>query len=151
MILSKLKKNASEFLGEREIKDVVITFPAYFNDSQRQSTIDSGKIAGLNVIQIINEPIAAEIAYGLENKIEEEKNIIVFDFGRGTFNVSLLILENGILEVKNTNGDTHLDREDFDILLTEFWCEETKKNIIIYHIKASCEIAKKIFSFKFTS
>ena len=155
MILSKLKTYASEFLGGREIKDVVITVPAYFNDSQRQSTIDAGKIAGLNVIRIINEPTAAAIAYGLETKIEEEKNIIVFDLGGGTFDVSLLTLEDGIFEVKNTNGDTHLGGEDFDILLTEFCCEEFKKkyNLDVHNnkksyrrLKTSCEIAKKILS-----
>ena len=155
MILFKLKTYASEFLGGREIKDVVITVPAYFNDSQRQSTIDAGKIAGLNVIRIINEPTAAAIAYGLETKIEEEKNIIVFDLGGGTFDVSLLILEDGIFEVKNTNGDTHLGGEDFDILLTEYCCEEFKKkyNLDVHNnkksyrrLKTSCEIAKKILS-----
>ena len=155
MILSKLKTFASEFLCKREIKDVVITVPAYFNDSQRQSTIDAGKIAGLNVVRIINEPTAAAIAYGLENKIEEEKNIIVFDLGGGTFDVSLLTLEDGIFEVKNTNGDTHLGGEDFDILLTEFCCEEFKKkyNLDVHknkksyrRLKTSCEIAKKILS-----
>ena len=155
MILSKLKTYASEFLGGREIKDVVITVPAYFNDSQRQSTMDAGKIAGLNVIRIINEPTAAAIAYGLENKVEEEKNIIVFDLGGGTFDVSLLTLEDGIFEVKNTGGDTHLGGEDFDILLTEYCCEEFKKkyNLDLHNnkksyrrLKTSCEIAKKILS-----
>lgn len=155
MILSKLKTYASEFLGGREIKDVVITVPAYFNDSQRQSTMDAGKIAGLNVIRIINEPTAAAIAYGLENKVEEEKNIIVFDLGGGTFDVSLLALEDGIFEVKNTGGDTHLGGEDFDILLTEYCCEEFKKkyNLDLHNnkksyrrLKTSCEIAKKILS-----
>ena len=155
MILSKLKTYASEFLGGREIKDVVITVPAYFNDSQRQSTMDAGKIAGLNVIRIINEPTAAAIAYGLENKVEEEKNIIVFDLGGGTFDVSLLALEDGIFEVKNTGGDTHLGGEDFDILLTEYCCEEFKKkyNLDLHNnkksyrrLKTSCEIAKKTLS-----
>jgi L1 cell adhesion molecule like protein len=155
MILSKLKTYASEFLGGKKIKDVVITVPAYFNDSQRQSTIDAGNIAGLNVIRIINEPTAAALAYGLEKKIDKEKNIIVFDLGGGTFDVSLLTLEDGIFEVKNTNGDTHLGGEDFDILLTEYCCEEFKKkyNLDLHtnkksyrRLKTACEVAKKILS-----
>ena len=111
MILSKIKADAEAFLGEK-VTEAVITVPAYFNDSQRQATKDAGKIAGLEVKRIINEPTAAALAYGLESKKDEK--IVVFDLGGGTFDVSVLELGDGVFEVKSTNGDTHLGGEDFD-------------------------------------
>ena len=107
MILMKMKSTAESFLGH-EVKDAVITVPAYFNDSQRQSTKDAGTIAGLNVLRIINEPTAAAIAYGLDKKGDTEKHILIFDCGGGTHDVSLLSIEDGVFEVKATAGDTHL-------------------------------------------
>ena len=112
MILSKLKKTAEDYLGD-DVNNAVITVPAYFNDAQRQATKDAGKIAGLNVLRIINEPTAAAIAYGL-NKCDDEKTVLIFDLGGGTFDVSLLTIEDGIFEVKSTAGNTHLGGEDFD-------------------------------------
>merc|ERR1719238_2435487 len=112
MILVKMKETAEAYLGS-EVKDAVVTVPAYFNDSQRQATKDAGVIAGLNVLRIINEPTAAAIAYGLDKK-EGERNVLIFDLGGGTFDVSLLTIEEGIFEVKATAGDTHLGGEDFD-------------------------------------
>ena len=112
MILGKMKETAESYLGE-EVKDAVVTVPAYFNDSQRQATKDAGVIAGLNILRIINEPTAAAIAYGLDNS-KEEKNILIYDLGGGTFDVSLLNIEEGVFEVKATAGDTHLGGEDFD-------------------------------------
>ena len=112
MILVKMKETAEGFLG-KEVKNAVVTVPAYFNDAQRQATKDSGTIAGLNVMRIINEPTAAAIAYGLDKK-SGEKNILVFDLGGGTFDVSLLTIDNGVFEVIATSGDTHLGGEDFD-------------------------------------
>ena len=106
-----LKETAENYLG-KEVKHAVVTVPAYFNDAQRQSTKDAGTIAGLNVLRIINEPTAAAIAYGLDKKTE--KNILVYDLGGGTFDVSLLTIDNGVFEVVATNGDTHLGGEDFD-------------------------------------
>merc|ERR1711878_104198 len=111
MILVKMKETAEAHLGS-EVKDAVVTVPAYFNDQQRQSTKDAGVIAGLDVLRIINEPTAAAIAYGLDKKTE--KNILVYDLGGGTFDVSLLTIDNGVFEVVATNGDTHLGGEDFD-------------------------------------
>merc|ERR1711966_494621 len=111
MILVKMKEVAENYLG-KEVKHAVITVPAYFNDAQRQSTKDAGTISGMNVLRIINEPTAAAIAYGLDKKAE--KNILVYDFGGGTFDVSLLTIDNGVFEVVATNGDTHLGGEDFD-------------------------------------
>jgi len=112
MILVKMKEVAEAYLG-REVKFAVVTVPAYFNDAQRQATKDAGVIAGLEVLRIINEPTAAAIAYGLDKK-SGEKNIIVFDLGGGTFDVSLLTIDNGVFEVVATSGDTHLGGEDFD-------------------------------------
>ena len=112
MILSKMKNIAEEYMGET-IKNAVITVPAYFNDAQRQATKDAGVIAGLNVLRIINEPTAAAIAYGL-NKNKNETNVLVFDLGGGTFDVSLLTIDKDLFEVKSTSGDTHLGGEDFD-------------------------------------
>jgi heat shock protein 5 len=111
MVLTKMKETAENYLG-KEVKHAVITVPAYFNDAQRQSTKDAGVISGLNVLRIINEPTAAAIAYGLDKKAE--KNILVYDLGGGTFDVSLLTIDNGVFEVVATNGDTHLGGEDFD-------------------------------------
>jgi len=111
-ILANIKKTAEEYLGE-EVTEAVITVPAYFNDSQRQATKDAGKIAGLDVKRIINEPTAASLAYGLDKKGEEK--IAVFDLGGGTFDVSILEIGDGVFEVKSTNGDTHLGGEDFDL------------------------------------
>jgi len=124
-ILSNIKKTAEEYLGE-EVTDAVITVPAYFNDSQRQATKDAGKIAGLNVLRIINEPTAASLAYGLDKKAEEK--IAVFDLGGGTFDVSILEIGDGVFEVKSTNGDTHLGGEDFDLRIINFLADEFKKD-----------------------
>jgi len=123
-ILANIKKTAEEYLGEK-ITDAVITVPAYFSDSQRQATKDAGKIAGLNVLRIINEPTAASLAYGLDKKKDEK--IVVFDLGGGTFDVSLLEIGDGVFEVKATNGDTHLGGEDFDLHLIDYLANEFKK------------------------
>ena len=123
-ILASIKKSAEEYLGEK-ITDAVITVPAYFSDSQRQATKDAGKIAGLNVLRIINEPTAASLAYGLDKKKDEK--IMVFDLGGGTFDVSALEIGDGVFEVKATNGDTHLGGEDFDLLLIDYLADEFKK------------------------
>lgn len=125
MILQKMKSIAENYLG-REVKHAVITVPAYFNDSQRQSTKDAGMIAGLNVLRIINEPTAAAIAYGLDKK-DKERNILVFDLGGGTFDVSLLTIDSGVFEVIATNGDTHLGGEDFDNRVLDFLIKKIKK------------------------
>ena len=124
-ILSYIKKYAEEYLGE-PVTDAVITVPAYFNDSQRQSTKDAGKIAGLNVLRIINEPTAASLAYGLDKRKEEK--IAVFDLGGGTFDISVLEIGEGVFEVKATNGDTHLGGEDFDLRLIDYLADEFKKD-----------------------
>ncbi len=124
-ILANLKKNAEEYLGEK-VTDAVITVPAYFNDSQRQATKDAGRIAGLNVLRIINEPTAASLAYGLDKKLEEK--IVVFDLGGGTFDISILEIGEGVFEVKATNGDTHLGGEDFDLRLVDYLADEFKKD-----------------------
>ena len=114
MVLSKMKETAETYLGEKVTK-AVITVPAYFNDSQRQATKDAGVIAGLSVLRVINEPTAAAIAYGLDKKSSsKEKNILIFDLGGGTFDVSILSIDGGVFEVKATAGDTHLGGEDFD-------------------------------------
>jgi molecular chaperone DnaK len=124
-ILANIKKSAEEYLGET-ITDAVVTVPAYFNDSQRQATKDAGKIAGLNVLRIINEPTAASLAYGLDKKSEEK--IAVFDLGGGTFDVSVLEIGDGVFEVKATNGDTHLGGEDFDLRLIDYLADEFNKD-----------------------
>ena len=124
-ILANIKKTAEEYLGET-ITDAVITVPAYFDDSQRQATKDAGKIAGLNVLRIINEPTAASLAYGLDKKAEEK--IAVFDLGGGTFDVSILEIGEGVFEVKATNGDTHLGGEDFDLRLIDYLADEFNKD-----------------------
>jgi len=125
MILVKMREVAEAYIG-REVKYAVITVPAYFNDAQRTATKDAGLIAGLDVLRIINEPTAAAIAYGMDKK-SGEKNIIVFDLGGGTFDVSLLTIDNGVFEVVSTAGDTHLGGEDFDQRLTEHFAKIFKK------------------------
>jgi len=125
MILQKLKQAAEDYLGEK-VTDAVITVPAYFNDSQRQATKDAGQIAGLNVLRIVNEPTAAALAYGLDQKKEE--TIAVFDLGGGTFDISVLEVGEGVVEVKSTNGDTHLGGDDFDQLVVEWMTSEFKKS-----------------------
>jgi molecular chaperone DnaK len=124
-ILANIKKTAEAYLGEA-ITDAVITVPAYFSDSQRQATKDAGKIAGLNVLRIVNEPTAAALAYGLDKKTDEK--IVVFDLGGGTFDVSILEIGDGVFEVKATNGDTHLGGEDFDLKLIDYLADEFKKD-----------------------
>src|SRR6187402_107391 len=124
MVLQKLKKAAEDYLGET-VSDAVITVPAYFNDAQRQATKDAGRIAGLEVLRIINEPTAAALAYGLEKKKDEK--IAVYDLGGGTFDISILELGDGVFEVKSTNGDTHLGGDDFDQVLIDWLAEEFKK------------------------
>ncbi|MFT5698410.1 MAG: molecular chaperone DnaK [Desulforhopalus sp.] len=124
MILAKMKQTAEEYLGE-EVTDAVVTVPAYFNDSQRQATKDAGKIAGLNVLRIINEPTAASLAYGLDKKGEEK--IAVFDLGGGTFDVSILEIGDGVFEVKSTHGDTFLGGEDFDLRIVNWLADEFKR------------------------
>ncbi|MFO7576839.1 MAG: molecular chaperone DnaK [Pelovirga sp.] len=125
MVLQKMKQTAEDYLGEK-VTDAVITVPAYFNDSQRQATKDAGKIAGLNVLRIINEPTAASLAYGLDKK--NEMTIAVFDLGGGTFDVSILDLGDGVFEVKSTNGDTFLGGEDFDQIIIDYVANEFKKD-----------------------
>ena len=153
MILTKLKETAESYIGET-VKDAVITVPAYFNDSQRQATKDAGVIAGLNVLRIINEPTAAAIAYGLD-KTDGEKTVLIFDLGGGTFDVSLLVIEDGVFEVKATAGDTHLGGEDFDNILVKHFVDEfkrkNKKDISdnkksMRRLKTACERAKRTLS-----
>ncbi len=152
MILSKIKADAEAFLGEK-VTEAIITVPAYFDDSQRQATKDAGKIAGLEVKRIINEPTAAALAYGLESKKDEQ--IAVFDLGGGTFDVSILELGDGVFEVKSTNGDTHLGGEDFDNIIVNYLCDEFKKEsgvdikgdaAAMQRIKDEAEKAKKELS-----
>lgn len=154
MILIKMKETAEAFLGH-EVKNAVITVPAYFNDSQRQSTKDAGVIAGLNVKRMINEPTAAAIAYGLDKKGQGEKNVLIYDLGGGTFDVSLLTIDDGIFEVKATAGDTHLGGEDLDRRLVDHLMIEFKrkhkKDIsgnkrAIRRLQNACENAKKTLS-----
>ena len=140
MILTKMKTVAENFLGTK-VKNAVITVPAYFNDSQRQSTKDAGTIAGLNVLRIINEPTAAAIAYGLDKK-DKERNILVFDLGGGTFDVSLLTIDSGVFEVVSTNGDTHLGGEDFDHRVLDYLLKKIKKKKVM-KVKKVKKIKKK--------
>lgn len=125
MILQKMKQTAVDYLGE-DVTDAVVTVPAYFNDSQRQATKDAGRIAGLNVLRIINEPTAASLAYGLDKKKDEK--IAVFDLGGGTFDISILEIGEGVFEVKATNGDTHLGGEDFDLRVMDYLADEFRKD-----------------------
>jgi L1 cell adhesion molecule like protein len=154
MVLTKMKETAESYLGQ-EIKNAVITVPAYFNDSQRQATKDAGTIAALNVIRIINEPTAAAIAYGLDKHLESESNVLIFDLGGGTFDVSLLTIESGVFEVKATAGDTHLGGEDFDNRLVTYCADEFKKRNkldistnqrALRRLKTQCERAKRTLS-----
>merc|ERR1712054_381628 len=154
MVLQKMKKIAEDFLG-KEVKSAVVTVPAYFNDSQRQATKDAGTIAGLNVLRIINEPTAAAIAYGLDKQESKEKNVLIFDLGGGTFDVSLLAIEEGIFEVKATNGHTHLGGEDFDNKMVDYCMADFKKktgidisknNRSLRRLRTQCEKAKRILS-----
>ena len=123
-ILQKMKETAEAYLGEK-VEKAVITVPAYFNDAQRQATKDAGKIAGLEVLRIINEPTAAALSYGLDKK-KESKTIAVYDFGGGTFDISILEIGDGVFEVKSTNGDTFLGGEDFDMRLVDYLASEFK-------------------------
>jgi len=157
MVLMKMKEVAESFLG-KEVKNAVITVPAYFNDSQRQATKDAGAITGLNVLRIINEPTAAAIAYGLDKKTagsKAERNVLIFDLGGGTFDVSLLTIEEGIFEVKATAGDTHLGGEDFDSRLVNFFVSEFKRKFkkdvtanarSLRRLRTACERAKRTLS-----
>uniref|UniRef100_A0A7S0Y7U3 Heat shock protein 70 n=1 Tax=Hemiselmis andersenii TaxID=464988 RepID=A0A7S0Y7U3_HEMAN len=154
MVLTKMKETAEAYLG-KDVKHAVITVPAYFNDSQRQATKDAGMIAGLNVMRIINEPTAAAIAYGLEKKTQGERNILIYDLGGGTFDVSLLTIDDGIFEVKSTAGDTHLGGEDFDNRMVSYCIQEFKKKHkkdpsgnprALRRIRTACERAKRTLS-----
>ena len=153
MILNKMKEIAEAYIGEK-VTDAVITVPAYFNDSQRQATKDAGAISGLNVLRIINEPTAAAIAYGLDNNTSE-KNVLIFDLGGGTFDVSLLNIDDGIFEVKATAGDTHLGGEDFDNILVKHFLNEFKRKHKVdisdnkrslRRLRTACEKAKRTLS-----
>ncbi|KAH7321053.1 heat shock protein 70 kDa [Stachybotrys elegans] len=154
MVLTKMRETAEAYLGT-SVNNAVVTVPAYFNDSQRQATKDAGLIAGLNVLRIINEPTAAAIAYGLDKKIEGERNVLIFDLGGGTFDVSLLTIEEGIFEVKSTAGDTHLGGEDFDNRLVNHFVNEFKRknkkdlstNVrALRRLRTACERAKRTLS-----
>jgi len=155
MVLTKMKETAEAYLGQ-DVKDAVVTVPAYFNDSQRQATKDAGVIAGLNVLRIINEPTAAAIAYGLDKKKgAQECNVLIFDLGGGTFDVSILTIEEGIFEVKSTAGDTHLGGEDFDNRMVDHFVNEFKrkhkKDIkgnkrALRRLRTACERAKRTLS-----
>lgn len=154
MVLTKMKEIAEMYIGT-DIKDAVVTVPAYFNDSQRQATKDAAAIAGLNCLRIINEPTAAAIAYGLDKHKDEDKNVLIFDLGGGTFDVSLLNIEGGIFEVKATAGDTHLGGEDFDARLLQHLSQEfkrkNKKDIsdnprALRRLRTACERAKRTLS-----
>merc|ERR1712165_258318 len=155
MVLVKMKETAEAYLGTA-VTEAVVTVPAYFNDSQRQATKDAGVIAGLNVLRIINEPTAAAIAYGLDKKKGSgESNVLIFDLGGGTFDVSILSIDDGIFEVKSTAGDTHLGGEDFDNRLVDHFSKEfkrkTKKDIsgnkrALRRLRTACEKAKRTLS-----
>ena len=155
MVLVKMKETAEAFLGQK-VNDAVITVPAYFNDSQRQATKDAGSISGLNVLRIINEPTAAAIAYGLDKKGQGEKNILIYDLGGGTFDVSLLTIDDGIFEVKATAGDTHLGGEDFDNRIVDYCIQDFKRknrgkellgnHRAIRRLRTQCERAKRTLS-----
>ena len=154
MVLGKMRETAEAYMGKK-IDKAVVTVPAYFNDSQRQATKDAGVIAGLNVLRIINEPTAAAIAYGLDRSESHEQNILIFDLGGGTFDVSLLAIEEGIFEVKATNGNTHLGGEDFDMRMVDYCMDDFKRktgvNIrenprALRRLRTQCEKAKRILS-----
>ncbi|XP_055947699.1 heat shock protein 70 B2-like [Argiope bruennichi] len=155
MVLTKMKETAEMYLGQK-VTDAVITVPAYFNDSQRQATKDAGKIAGLNVLRIINEPTAAALAYGLDKNLQGEKNVLIFDLGGGTFDVSILTIDEGSLfEVRSTAGDTHLGGEDFDNRMVAHFVEEFKRKHrkdlrysprALRRLRTACERAKRTLS-----
>ncbi|XP_017143289.1 heat shock 70 kDa protein cognate 4 [Drosophila miranda] len=154
MVLTKMKETAEAYLG-KTVSNAVITVPAYFNDSQRQATKDAGTIAGLNVLRIINEPTAAAIAYGLDKKAVGERNVLIFDLGGGTFDVSILSIDDGIFEVKSTAGDTHLGGEDFDNRLVTHFVQEFKRKHkkdltsnkrALRRLRTACERAKRTLS-----
>merc|ERR1712033_64236 len=154
MVLNKMRDTAEAYLGAT-VKDAVITVPAYFNDSQRQATKDAGTISGLNVLRIINEPTAAAIAYGLDKKVGGERNVLIFDLGGGTFDVSILTIEDGIFEVKSTAGDTHLGGEDFDNRMVNHFMLEFKRKYkkdiqankrAVRRLRTACERAKRTLS-----
>jgi heat shock protein 1/8 len=154
MVLTKMKETAEAYLG-KTVTNAVITVPAYFNDSQRQATKDSGTIAGLNVLRIINEPTAAAMAYGLDKKAAGERNVLIFDLGGGTFDVSILSIDDGIFEVKSTAGDTHLGGEDFDNRLVNHFAQEFKRKHkkdlttnkrALRRLRTACERAKRTLS-----
>ncbi|XP_073976149.1 heat shock cognate 71 kDa protein-like [Rhodnius prolixus] len=154
MVLSKMRETAEAFLGKK-VNNAVITVPAYFNDSQRQATKDAGAIAGLNVLRIINEPTAAAVAYGLDKMKAGELNVLIFDLGGGTFDVSILTIADGVFEVKSTAGDTHLGGEDFDNRMVLFFIDEfkrkNKKDITtnkraMRRLQNACERAKRTLS-----
>ncbi|XP_063611116.1 heat shock 70 kDa protein cognate 4-like [Penaeus indicus] len=154
MVLIKMKETAEAYLGGT-VKDAVVTVPAYFNDSQRQATKDAGTISGMNVLRIINEPTAAAIAYGLDKKVGGERNVLIFDLGGGTFDVSVLTIEDGIFEVKSTAGDTHLGGEDFDNRMVNFFVQEFKRKYkkdlssnkrAVRRLRTACERAKRTLS-----
>nr|BAJ78982.1 heat shock protein 70 [Penaeus japonicus] len=154
MVLIKMKETAEAYLGST-VKDAVVTVPAYFNDSQRQATKDAGTISGLNVLRIINEPTAAAIAYGLDKKVGGERNVLIFDLGGGTFDVSILTIEDGIFEVKSTAGDTHLGGEDFDNRMVNHFIQEFKRKYkkdpsenkrSLRRLRTACERAKRTLS-----
>jgi len=154
MVLVKMRETAEAYLG-KEVPNAVVTVPAYFNDSQRQATKDAGAIAGINVLRIINEPTAAAIAYGLDKKVGAERNVLIFDLGGGTFDVSVLSIEDGIFEVKSTAGDTHLGGEDFDNRMVNHFIQEfkrkNKKDIsgnkrAVRRLRTACERAKRTLS-----
>ena len=155
MVLTKMKETAEAYLG-KPVKDAVITVPAYFNDSQRQATKDAGHIAGLNVLRIINEPTAAALAYGLDKSLSGEKNVLIFDLGGGTFDVSVLCIDEGsVFEVKATAGDTHLGGEDFDNRLVNHFVQEFKRKHrkdlsgsprALRRLRTACEQAKRTLS-----
>ena len=153
MVLSKMKEVAEAYLG-KEVKNAVVTVPAYYNYSQRQATKDAGAISGLNVLRIINEPTAAAIAYGLDKK-GDEKNVLIFDLGGGTFDVSLLTINEGIFEVKATAGDTHLGGEDFDNRMVDYFLQDFKRRHrkdmsqnqrSLRRLRTECERAKRTLS-----
>jgi L1 cell adhesion molecule like protein len=154
MVLTKMKETAEAYLG-KTVTNAVVTVPAYFNDSQRQATKDSGTISGLNVLRIINEPTAAAIAYGLDKKAAGERNVLIFDLGGGTFDVSILSIDDGIFEVKSTAGDTHLGGEDFDNRLVNHFAQEFKRKHkkdlttnkrALRRLRTACERAKRTLS-----
>jgi molecular chaperone DnaK (HSP70) len=158
-ILRKLKETAESFLGE-PVTHAVVTVPAYFNDAQRQATKDAGAIAGLTVERVLNEPTAAAIAYGLDRSSKKEENILVFDLGGGTFDVTLLTIDNGVFEVKATAGDTHLGGEDFDQRMMSHCIAQFKKlhkidisgdKKAIARIRRQCENAKRTLSVQSTA